>query len=139
MDNDSIKSVMVIDSSLPVGILANTAAILGVSLGKLAPEQVGPDIVDASGQIHLGIVSLPLTILRADEASLRELRSRLYGPEFKDCLVIDFPDVARSCNVYSKYAAKMADTSQQDQRYLGIAIYGNKKQVNRLTGSIALL
>lgn len=51
-----MKCVIIIDSELPIGIMANTSAILGVTLGKLIPEQVGADVKDASGQTHLGIV-----------------------------------------------------------------------------------
>ena len=32
MDADSTKCVMIIDERLPVGVIANTAAILGISL-----------------------------------------------------------------------------------------------------------
>lgn len=139
MSDNNIKSVMVIDSELPIGIIANTAAILGVSLGKLIPEQVGEDVMDASGQTHLGIVSTPITMLNGNKSVLKDLRSRLYDPEFRDLVVVDFSDVAQSCNVYNEYAAKAAVTAEQDYNYFGIAIYGNKKKVNKLTGFMALL
>ncbi|WP_306701349.1 DUF2000 family protein, partial [Streptobacillus moniliformis] len=32
---------MVIDENLPMGIISNTAAIMGITLGKHAPETVG--------------------------------------------------------------------------------------------------
>jgi len=134
MNDNNIKSVMVIDSELPIGIIANTAAILGVSLGKFVPEQVGADVMDASGQTHLGIDSIPVTMLRGDKAVLKDLRSRLYDPKFRDLVVVDFSDVAQSCNVYSEYVSKAAATAEQDQNYFGIAIYGNKKKGNKLTG-----
>lgn len=134
-----MKCVIIIDSELPIGIMANTSAILGVTLGKLIPEQVGADVKDASGQIHLGIVSIPVTMLGGDKALLKDLRSRLYGSEFDDLVVADFSDVAQGCNIYSEYAAKAAVTTEQDHKYFGIAIYGSKKKVNKLTGSMALL
>lgn len=40
------KCVMVIDESLPLGIIANTAAIMGITLGKKMPEVVGDDVTD---------------------------------------------------------------------------------------------
>ena len=36
MDWQNEKCVMVIDESLPLGIIANTAAIMGITLGKNA-------------------------------------------------------------------------------------------------------
>ncbi|MCI8576321.1 MAG: DUF2000 domain-containing protein [Lachnospiraceae bacterium] len=41
MDLQNEKCVMVIDESLPLGIIANTAAIMGITLGKQMPEVVG--------------------------------------------------------------------------------------------------
>lgn len=139
MSDNNIKSVMVIDSELPIGIIANTAAILGVTLGKIVPEKVGADVTDVSGKTHLGIISIPITMLRGDKTTLKDLRSRLYDPEFKDLIAVDFSDVAQSCNVYSEYVPKAAATAEQDHNYFGIGIYGNKKKINRLTGFMALL
>ncbi|APM37915.1 DUF2000 domain-containing protein [Clostridium kluyveri] len=139
MNDSNIKCVMIIDSQLPIGVIANTSAILGVTLGKHIPEQVGDDVMDASNYTHLGIISIPVTILRGDKEILKNLRERLYKSEFGDLMVVDFSDVAQSCNIYSEYIAKAAATSEQDHNYFGIAIYGNKKKVNKLTGFMPLL
>lgn len=49
MDLQDEKCVMVIDENLPLGIIANTAAIMGITLGKKMPEVVGADIYDRTG------------------------------------------------------------------------------------------
>ena len=139
MSDSIMKCVMIIDSELPIGIVANTSAILGITLGKYIPEQIGEDVTDASGQTHLGIITIPVTMLRGDKAILKDLRERLYNPEFADLIVADFSDVAQTCNVYSEYIAKAGITTEQDHNYFGIAIYGNKKKVNKLTGFMPLL
>ena len=64
MDWQNEKCVMVIDESLPLGIIANTAAIMGITLGKKMPEVVGADVTDQSGSKHLGIIEFPVPILR---------------------------------------------------------------------------
>lgn len=139
MSDPNMKCVMVIDAELPLGLVANTSAVLGMTLGKHLPEQVGTDVMDASEQIHLGITTVPFSMLRGDKEMLKDLRERLYGEEFSDLLVVDFTDVAQCCNTYDDYTAKAAITSAQDILYFGIAIYGNKKKVNKLTGSMPLL
>lgn len=139
MSECNMKCVMIIDSELPIGIVANASAILGITLGKHIPEQIGSDVIDASGRNHLGIISIPVTMLRGDKSILRGLRERLYSSEFNDLVVADFSDVAQVCNIYSEYVAKAANTKEEDHNYLGIAIYGNKKKVNKLTGSMPLL
>jgi len=139
MDTINKKCVAVIDSDLPVGVIANTSAILGVTLGKYLPEQVGENVDDATGKTHLGIITIPIAMLKESSDKLRELRERLYEPEFDDLLVVDFSDVAQSCNVYGEYIAKAASVPEEKHTYLGIAIYGDKKKVNRLTGALPLL
>ena len=46
---------MVIDEQLPSGVIANTAAIMGITLGKKMTEVVGADVADKTGNEHLGI------------------------------------------------------------------------------------
>ena len=65
MNWENEKCVMVIDEQLPVGLIANTAAILGITLGRERGEVVGHDVYDAGGNRHLGIIEFPVPILRA--------------------------------------------------------------------------
>lgn len=53
MDLQNEKCVMIIDESLPLGIIANTAAIMGITLGKQMPEVVGADVYDRTGNMSL--------------------------------------------------------------------------------------
>lgn len=133
------KCVMVIDENLPLGIITNTAAILGITLGKQVPELVGKDANDGSGQNHLGIITVPVPILKGSKEIIRELREKLYSTDYADVIVADFSDVAQSCNIYSEYLNKALKTLEEEHTYLGIAICGNKKKVNKLTGSMPLL
>lgn len=56
MDLQNGKCVMVIDESLPLGIIANTAAIMGITMGKQMPEVADADVYDRTGNEHLGII-----------------------------------------------------------------------------------
>lgn len=133
------KCVMVIDEALPLGIIANTAAILGATLGKQQPDLVGVDVTDKTGNEHLGIVDIPIPILKGNAALIKEIREKLYAPEFSEMLVIDFSDVAQSCNVYDEFIAKMSHTEAVVLQYFGIALCGSKKLVNKLTGNMPLM
>ena len=53
--------------------------------------------------------------------------------------MVDFSDVAQKINVYADYAQKAAETPERDFAYLGIALFGEKKKINRLTGMLPLL
>ena len=76
---------MVIDENLPMGIISNTAAIMGITLGKHAPETVGPDVIDKTGNSHLGIIDIPVPILKGNKEIIKDLRKKLYTLEFNDC------------------------------------------------------
>ena len=135
MDMQNQKCVMVMDEDLPLGVIANTAGIMGITLGKHMPETVGPDVVDKSGREHLGIIEFPVPILKADKEKIRFIREQLYS----DLMVVDFSDVAQGCRTYDEFIDKAAKAEEKEFQYLGIGICGSKKLVNKLTGNLPLL
>lgn len=139
MELQNKKCVMVIDESLPHGVAANAAGILGITLGKHFPAAVGPDVVDQNGNAHLGITALPVPILKADQQTIRAIRTQLYQPEFSDLLAVDFSDVAQGCRTYDEFIEKARSTAEEQLCYLAIGLCGAKKAVNKLTGSLPLL
>lgn len=130
---------MVIDENLPLGIISNTAAIMGITLGKQFPEAVGVNVTDKTGNAHMGIIEFPVPILRGNQNLIKGLREKLYQPGYESLTVVDFSDVAQSCKNYEEFIDKISDVSESELNYLGIAICGSKKQVNQLTGSLPLL
>lgn len=139
MEEQNLKCVMVVDEELPLGIVTNTAAIMGITLGKMMPDVVGEDVVDKTGNEHLGIIEFPVPILKGTADGIRNIRERLYQPEFEDLTVVDFSDLAQGCKTYDEFIGKMADVPECDLQYYGLAICGTKKKVNKLTGSMPLL
>lgn len=130
---------MVIDETLPLGIIANAAAIMGITLGKHVPEVVGADVTDKTGNEHLGIIEFPIPILKGSMESIKTIRERLYEPDFVDLTVVDFSDLAQGCKTYDEFIEKMKEVSETDLNYFGVAICGAKKKVNKLTGNLPLL
>lgn len=139
MDQKNEKCVMILDENLPLGLIANTAAIMGITLGKRLPEVVGTDIADRSGNVHLGIIEFPVPVLKASCDTIKAVRERLYRPEYQELTVVDFSDLAQGCRTYDEFIEKMGCTPAGGLRYLGVAICGAKKLVNRLTGRMPLL
>lgn len=130
---------MIIDESMPRGIIANTAAIMGITLGKKKPEIVGADVTDRSGNEHPGIIEFPVPVLRGSPEIIRQIREKLYQPDYWDLMAVDFSDLAQSCRTYDEYVTKMGHVSESTLQYFGVAICGPKKKVNQLTGSLPLL
>ena len=78
MDLQNEKCVMVIDETLPTGLIANTAGIMGITHGKEMTDTVGPEVKDKTGSSQRGIIQFPVHILKADGAKIQELRKQLY-------------------------------------------------------------
>ena len=139
MNVENEKCVIVVDENLPLGIIANTAAILGITMGMKMPDVVGNDVLDLEGNAHMGIIQFPVPILKGNTEILKKLRTRLFEPQFSELTVVDFSDLAQGCKTYNEFIGKIANTSESRLNYIGIAVCGNKKQINKLTGSMPLL
>lgn len=139
MNVENEKCVIIVDEGLPLGIIANTAAVLGITIGMKTPDIVGNDVIDSDKNLHMGIIQFPVPILKGNTEVLRAVRTKLYEPQFSELTVVDFSDLAQGCKTYDEFIGKMAVASENELKYIGIAICGNKKQVNKLTGSLPLL
>ena len=131
------KCVMVVDRELPVGMAVNATAVLAVTLGRKIESIVGPDVADASGGSHAGLVNIPIPVLKAGVEAVGDIRSKAVTMD--GLLVVGFTDAARTSKTYEEYTEKMAVSATEELGYLGVALYGDKKLVNRLTGSLPLL
>jgi len=134
-----MKCVMLINRDLPLGLIANTAAVLAVSVGQKFNDIVGADLTGSDGSPHPGITQLPILILSGEDASIRELRQKVIANPQAGLYFVDFCDAAQQSKVYAEYEQRLAATPAEQLNYLGIAICGSNKQVERLTGNIGLL
>jgi len=134
-----MKCVILIDESLPLGLIANCASVLSLSLGKKVDGLIGYDLEDMENRIHAGITTLPIPILKSSVVELKKLREILFDNKYGDCFVVDFTNVAQTTKTYEDYSNAIASTSLDKLKYLGILIYGPKKLINKLVGSIGLL
>lgn len=137
MMQEDIKCVLVMDETLPTGVLVNAAAILGVSLGAFFPQIIGPDVPDGDGRVHRGIVTKPVPVLRASAEILTTLWEKLKLPAYEQIMAVDFSNIAQGCHVYEEYMAAAKATTEFS--YLGLLLCGGKQAVNKLTGSLPLL
>ncbi|AXE30996.1 DUF2000 domain-containing protein [Chromobacterium phragmitis] len=134
----AIRCVVIINPELPLGIIANTAAVLAMSLGKLRPALVGGDLPDAQGGLRTGITTVPIPVLRGSASQLRELRAaaRAFSTELT---LVELTSATLRTRSYQEYAAELAATAEADIDYQGLALCGPAKRVRQLTGSLGLL
>lgn len=131
------KCVIVVDGALPIGLIANASAVMGVSIGHLFPEVLGADTKDKSGQNHRGITAIVLPILKADAKKISELFAVTKNDT--DIVAMDFSDIAQRTRDYADYTSQLAVTNPEELRYASIALYGDAKKIKSLTGSLPLL
>ena len=128
------KLVIVIDENLPLGLIANTASVLSLSIGKNIEGIIGHDLQDAAGKTHLGITTIPIPILKSTKDKIKEIREALFD---SDVMVVDFCDAAQTTKNYDDYSKKLLSTNELS--YLGIALIGDQKIINKHTGNMPLL
>jgi hypothetical protein len=134
-----MKCVIVVDPSLPVGLIANTAAVLAMSIGNKIAGIIGEDGQDKDGRVHRGITRAVVPVLKGNSDVIGNIRHKLIQMESDELFFVDFCDVAQRCVDYTDYLDRLRQTPTDRLAYLGIAICGPNKKVNSLTGSLGLL
>lgn len=139
MSNETNKCVIVLDKELPVGLLANTAAVVGMGLSHEAPEIMGRVLIDAAGVPHAAITTIPVPILGVDGNKLASIAASARISSGPSLLIVDVTDAAQSTKDYAAYEEQLKRTDPGQLRYLGIGLLGPKKMVNSLTGNLPML
>ena len=70
---------------------------------------------------------------------IKELLAEVKSKHSDDLTVIDFSKTAQLSTDYDDYISKAKNLASDQFEYLGIGLYGPKKILSKLTGSIALL
>ncbi|MCO1600218.1 DUF2000 domain-containing protein [Desulfosporosinus nitroreducens] len=134
-----MKTVIIVDNELPLGLIANTSAALGLSLGSNIAGLIGPPVKDNNENIHLGITNINMPILSATREQIKKIYNNLKAESNSELIVIDFSTLAQQSKSYDDYVNKMENEDADGLSYLGICIYGAKGAVNKVTGNISTL
>ena len=133
-----MKCVLIIDEKLPLGVIANTAAVLSASIGKLYPDMIGDNIMDYNGRFHHGITTMAMPILKGNRQLLKNLREKLYEYE-SELIVVDLINATRTTKSYTEYASVLKEKPEDEIEYQGLGMVGSKKLISKMTGSLGLL
>lgn len=133
------KCVLIIDEQLSVGEIANVSAVLSVSVGSKIKGLVGVDIQDKNGFLHQGLTQLPIPVLGTSNNRITKIIDTIKTEPLAGILVFDFNNYSKQARTYDEYISLIESASDEDIKYLGIALYGTKKQINRLTSGLKLI
>lgn len=131
----SIKPVVILDEMLPVGLKANFAAVLAMSLGKLMPELVGADTSTKDGLSLSGITTVALPILGAPSSELPRLFVEADGLPVR----LAYMRSAFEARTYEDYATKIALAPFAEHEPQALLLAGPRKTIDRLCGSLPLV
>lgn len=130
-----LKPVIILSDSLPPGLAANFAAVLGMSLGRLHPDLLGADTPTGDGVALAGITTVPLPVLAAPEAAL----PGLFAAAGDLPLRLAYMHSAFVARDYADYTARIAALPLADHAPRALLLAGPRKAVDRLCGRLPLL
>jgi hypothetical protein len=133
---EATRCVVVVDQSLPPGRAANAAAVIALTLGKRHPHLAGPDLIDASGHAHPGLIPIGIAILASHPSYLGELRTRALRDGID---IVDFPTQGQQTTDYAEFGARVREVPTEGLSYVGVGLYGRRKAVGRIVGRLSLL
>ena len=131
------RCAVVVADALSGGHAANAAAVVTAMLAVRTPGLLGPDVRDADGVPHPGVVLVPVPVLVAPVDRLAQLWRDGTGDPVLVCA--GFTALAQSCRTYQEYLDLMAAARTDDLRFVAVGLAGPRRPVNRLAGSLPLL
>lgn len=129
------KPVLILDETLPTGLKANFAAVLGMSLGKMRPDLVGADTTTSDGQVLAGITTVALPVLGAPATDL----PTLFAAAADLPLRLAYMRAAFEARDYADYSARIAAAPLAGHIPQAILLAGPRKAVDRICGRLRLL
>jgi hypothetical protein len=134
----SYRIAIVVDPTLPLGLLANTIATIAVGLGAAVPAFGDTVLIDANGRSIHNSADRPVLILQAPAESIRALLLRaLPAPE--GARLVLFPQFARSLHSFADYRTQFPTRDLAVETIEGLGLAGPEKWVKSLTGNLKLL
>lgn len=130
------RCAILVDGTLPIGRAANAVAVIALSLGNRHPHLSGPDLIDGSGHAHPGLIPIGVTVLAASATDLSDVRARALK---RGIDTVDFAAQGQQTTDYAEFGARVRDVPTENLVYVGIGLYGCRKEVSRIVGRFPLL
>ncbi|HEY7890097.1 MAG TPA: DUF2000 domain-containing protein [Steroidobacteraceae bacterium] len=132
------RIAVIVDPSLPLGLIANTVATIGIGIGAAEVAFGNTPLTDATGRNVLTSANRPVPILQASSATIGALLLRaLPAPE--GGLLVPFPRFARNIRLFADYLAEFPRRDLRGEAIEGLGMAGPAKWVKSLTGDLKLL
>ena len=131
------KWAIVVDTTVPAGLMANAVACVAASTGALVTGLIARGGPDASGHDHPGLPWAGCTVLGGTPEEIAAVRARAAASE--GVLVADMPRSAQANRVYDDYLGELAGTKPEDLGVSAFSVFGPRNRVDKLVKKLALL
>ena len=131
------KWAIVVDTTVPAGLMANAVACVAASTGALVTGLIARGGPDASGHDHPGLPWAGCTVLGGTPEEIAAVRVRAAASE--GVLVADMPRSAQANRVYDDYLGELAGTKPEDLGVSAFSVFGPRNRVDKLVKKLALL
>jgi hypothetical protein len=119
------------------GILANCSFVLGLTAGRLLPnESFGPDVIDGDRTNHKFLTNISHYVREAGQSKLKTLRSEFI--QNPDVIVVDYTEDAAPAD-YATYTASLGTHKGEEIMYRAIHVYGPTEYVVSKTKNLSML
>lgn len=133
----SKSSVLIIAKGVDhKGILSNCSFVLGLTAGKLLPDETfGADVTDGDGTTHKFLTNISHYVRVAGQSKLRTLRQEFI--QNPDVIVVDYTEDAAPVD-YSLYAKNLSQHKGEEIIYRAIYVYGPSEFINSKTKNLSM-
>lgn len=138
MSGTTRRIAIIVDPSLPLGLLANTVATIAIGLGAAEPAFGGATLIDAAGRSVRNSADRAVPILQAPAEAIRAVLLKAL-PTPDGGVLVPFPQFARSLHAFADYQALFPMRDLAAETIDGLGLAGTEHWVKSLTGSLKLL
>lgn len=136
---DDLRIAIVVNPTLPVGLLANTIATIGIGLGAGQPAFGNAELRDRPGLAYLTSANRPVPVLQAASDAMQALMIKASSSRATDSNLVLFPAFARKLHSFNDYRNAISVRDLKEEQIDGIGLYGPTRWIRSLTGSLKLL
>ncbi len=139
LGSGDLKIAVILNPDLPIGLIANTAAVVSIGLGAANPEVAKAELNDKTGFRFSMSADRPVPILQASREALQTLRIKAAETQPDSGRLVVFPAFARQLHNIRYYMEALPGRDLNGENLDGVGLLGPSKWVNSLTGHLGLL
>ena len=130
-----MRSAIIIDETLPTGLLANAVACIVTGLFNGEPEALGPSI-DGDGCTFIPITKIAILVFKKGESGFSSFLDRAKALNLKYML---FTKEGQSTVSYEEYIQRVQGKKPEELTVIGLGVIGEDAAVKEFSKGLTLL